>query len=68
MAGYLNLFGGSATGVVERGVKQRATIVWVLIAAAVAVLVAVTVFAMVTESRQTAEEHVRNFEQSPTYP
>jgi hypothetical protein len=48
-------YGDSATRVANRNAKQRASIVGLLIAAAVTVLVAVT------ESRLTADQHVRNF-------
>jgi hypothetical protein len=62
MARYLSFYSGSATRVDERGAKQRATIVGFLIIATV------TVLAVVVESRLTPNQHVQDFEQSPTYP
>jgi hypothetical protein len=62
MARYLSLYSGAPTRVDDRGAKQRATIVGFLVIAAVSVL------AMVVESRLTPDQHVQDFEQSPTYP
>jgi hypothetical protein len=62
MARYLSLYSGSATRVDDRSAKQRATIVGFLIIAVV------TVLAMVVESRLPPDQHVQDFEQSPTYP
>jgi hypothetical protein len=63
MARYLSLDRGGATRVDERGVKHRATIIRFVIIAAL-----MTALAMVVESRLTPDQHVQDFEQSPTYP
>jgi hypothetical protein len=62
MARYLSFYSGRATRVDDRSANHRAIIVGFFIAAAM------TVLAMVADSRLTTDQHVRDFEQSPTYP